>query len=202
VSLLSLVVSFLPFAIATSFTPGPNNLMLANAGARFGFARTLPHQAGVVIGFAILTLAIGFGIAALLTTVPALFLAMKAASIAYMLWLAWKIGTAESISAAPSEGKPMGFLGAAAFQWVNPKGWMMALGAVTTYTTLTTDLWRQILMITLILALVGIASSSTWVVFGQLIRRYLTTPARRVVFNWTMAALLVVSIVPVLIDRR
>src|ERR1700761_4975386 len=102
--------------------------MLASAGARFGFARTLPHQAGVVIGFAILTLAIGFGIAALLTSGPAIFLAMKADSIAYMLWLAWKIGTAESISAAPSTGRPMGFFGASAFQWVNPKGWMMALG--------------------------------------------------------------------------
>jgi threonine/homoserine/homoserine lactone efflux protein len=202
VTLVSLIVSFLPFAVATSFTPGPNNLMLASAGARFGFARTLPHQAGVVIGFAILTLSIGFGIAALLATAPAVFLAMKLASIVYMLWLAWKIGTAESISATPIAGKPMSFLGAAAFQWINPKGWMMALGSVTTYTTLSTDLWRQILVITVTMALVGVASSSTWVVFGQLIRRYLTTPARRVVFNWTMAALLIVSIVPVLIEHK
>jgi len=202
VSLVSLIVSFLPFAVATSFTPGPNNLMLASAGARYGFARTVPQQAGVVIGFAIMTLAIGFGIAALLTTVPTVFRAMKAASVAYMLWLAWKIATADSTDATTSGGKPMGFLGAAAFQWVNPKAWMMALGAVTAYTTLSTDLWRQILVITLILAMVGIASTSTWVLFGQLIRRYLTTPARRIAFNWTMGALLIVSIVPVLVDRR
>ena len=201
-SIVSLIFSFLPFAVATSFTPGPNNLMLASAGAQFGFARTLPQQAGVVIGFAIMTLAIGFGIAALITAVPAVFLAMKVASIAYMLWLAWKIATAESTSSNPSKGTPMGFLRAAAFQWVNPKGWMMALGAVTTYTTLSTDLWLQILVITLILALVGVASTSTWVLFGQIIRRYLTTPARRIAFNWTMAGLLVLSIVPVLVDRK
>jgi threonine/homoserine/homoserine lactone efflux protein len=202
VSLASLIVSFLPFAIATSFTPGPNNLMLASAGARFGFARTLPQQAGVVIGFAIMTLAIGFGIAAMLTALPAVFLTMKVVSIAYMLWLAWKIAAAETINAKPSGEKPMGFLRAAAFQWVNPKGWMMALGAVTTYTTLSTDLWRQILVIAVILALVGVASTSTWVLFGQIIRRYLTTPARRIAFNWTMAGLLVLSIVPVLVDRK
>lgn len=200
-SMTSLIVSFLPFAVATSFTPGPNNLMLASAGARFGFARTLPHQAGVVVGFAIMTLAIGYGIAALLMAVPAIFLAMKVASIVYMLWLAWKIATAESGKSSASEKKPMGFLNAAAFQWVNPKAWIMALGAVTTYTTLAADLWLQILLITLILALVGVASSSTWVLFGQIIRRYLTTPSKRIVFNWTMAGLLVLSIVPVLLDR-
>lgn len=197
-STASLIVSFLPFAVAASFTPGPNNLMLASAGARFGFARTLPHQAGVVIGFAIMTLAIGFGIAALLMAVPAIFLAMKLASIAYMLWLAWKIATAEAATSTASEQKPMGFLQAAAFQWVNPKAWIMALGAVTTYTTLSDDLWYQIVLITLILAIVGVASSSVWVLFGQIIRRYLTTPAKRIAFNWTMAGLLVISIVPIL----
>jgi threonine/homoserine/homoserine lactone efflux protein len=197
-SMVSLAVTFLPFAVATSFTPGPNNLMLANAGARFGFARTLPHQAGVVIGFAIMTLTIGFGVAALLMAAPAVFMAMKVLSIAYMLWMAWKMATAESANADSAARKPMGFLHAAAFQWVNPKAWIMALGAVTTYTTLAADLWLQIVLITAVLALVGTASSSAWVVFGQVIRRYLTTPAKRVAFNWTMAALLIVSIVPVL----
>jgi threonine/homoserine/homoserine lactone efflux protein len=201
-SLTSLVVSFLPFAVVASFTPGPNNLMLASAGARFGFARTLPHQAGVVIGFAIMTLAVGFGIAALLMAVPAIFLAMKVASIIYMLWLAWKIATADSVTSALTEKKPMGFLHAAAFQWVNPKAWIMALGAVSTYTTLGADLWLQILLIALVLALVGVASSSAWVLFGQMIRRYLTTPAKRVAFNWTMAGLLILSMVQVLASGR
>ena len=95
--------------------PGPNNLMLASAGARFGFARTLPHQAGIVVGFAIMTLSIGFGIAALIAAVPPLYLLMKVASIAYLLWLAWQVATAEGKDGATTERQPMGIIAAAAF---------------------------------------------------------------------------------------
>ncbi len=197
----SLPISFVPYALVMSFTPGPNNLMLANAGARFGFARTVPHQAGIIIGFALMTLGVGFGIAALVAAVPAVFLAMKIASVAYLLWLAWKIATAEQVAPGSAPPKPLGLMQAAAFQWINPKAWIMALGAVTTYTTITADLREQILLITLILAVVGVASSSTWVVFGQVIRRFLTTPRRRIAFNWTMAALLVASIAPALAEH-
>ena len=199
ISLLS--GSLLPFALVMSFTPGPNNLMLATAGARFGFAGTLPHQAGIVIGFAVMTLGVGFGIAALITAVPAIFYTMKVASVAYMLWLAWKIARAEQVGPSIAEAEPIGFLQAAAFQWINPKAWIIALGAVTTYTTLASDLRLQIVVITLVLALVGVVSSSTWVVFGQVIRRYLTTPRKRTAFNWTMAGLLVLSVAPVLVER-
>ena len=198
---MSLLVSFLPFALIMSFTPGPNNLMLANAGARFGFARTVPHQAGILVGFAAMTLGVGFGIAALVTAVPAIFLAMKLASVAYLLWLAWKIATAEQIALGRAAPQPLGFVQAAAFQWINPKAWIMTLGAVTTYTTMTADLRLQIVVITLILAVVGVVSSSTWVLFGQVIRRFLTTPRRRIAFNWTMAVLLVVSIAPALTEH-
>ena len=200
-SMGALVVSFLPFAVAMSFTPGPNNLMLASAGARFGFMRTLPQQAGVVIGFAAMTLAVGFGIAAIVTAVPGLFTAMKFASVAYILYLAWRVATAESIQSGAPEARPIGFVQMAAFQWVNPKAWIMSLGAVTTYTTLAADLRLQIVVITLVLALVGVASTSAWVVFGQVIRRYLTTPRKRIAFNWTMAGLLVLSVAPVLVER-
>src|SRR6202012_4801143 len=99
--------------------------------------------------------------------------------IVYMLWLAWKMVTAESVDATASDKKPLSFFQAAAFQWVNPKAWIMALGAVTTFTELAPDLWLQVLMIALMFALVGVASSSTWLLFGQLIRRYLTTRAKR-----------------------
>ena len=191
----------LPFAIAMSFTPGPNNLMLASAGARFGFGRTWPHQLGIVVGFAIMMLCVGFGIAALIMAVPALYAAMKIASIAYILFLAWKIGNAEAAPSEAGAGSPMGFLAAAGFQWINPKAWIMTLTAMATYTTAKQDLRPQVLLLAAVFAVVGAASSSTWVVFGQLIRRYLTSPRRRVAFNWTMAALLVASIVPALFER-
>ena len=190
-----------PFAVAMSFTPGPNNLMLASAGARFGFARTWPHQLGIVIGFAIMTLCVGFGIAALIAAMPPLYLAMKIASIVYMLYLAWKIATAEAIGTDSTNAKPLSFLAAAAFQWINPKAWIMTLTAVATYTTPQHDLRQQIVLLTMVFAVVGAASSSTWVLFGQLIRRYLTSPPRRITFNWTMAVLLVASIVPALFEQ-
>lgn len=191
----------LPFAVAMSFTPGPNNLMLASAGARFGFARTWRHQAGIVIGFAIMMLCVGFGIAALIVGIPGLYTTMKIASIFYILYLAWKIGTAEATAPDARTGNPMGFLAAAGFQWVNPKAWIMTLTCMATYTTPRQDMRLQILLLTLLLAVVGAASSSTWVAFGQLIRRYLTSPGRQVAFNWTMAALLVLSILPAVFER-
>lgn len=191
----------LPFAIAMSFTPGPNNLMLASAGARFGFARTWPHQLGIIVGFAVMTLGVGLGIAALILAVPALYMAMKIASIVYIVFLAWKIGTAEAASPAAGAGRPMGFLAAAGFQWINPKAWIMTLTATATYTTPEHDLTLQVLLLTGVFIVVGAASSSTWVVFGQLIRRVLTSPRRRVAFNWAMAVLLVASVVPALFEH-
>ncbi len=200
-TITTLILSILPFTISMSFTPGPNNLMLANAGARFGFMRTLPHQAGVIVGFAIMTMTVGFGVAGLIAAAPVLYTVMKYASIVYLLYLAWKIGTAEGAKPSATPPKPMTFLQAVAFQWVNPKGWIMALGAVTTYTTLTLDLRVQIVVITVIFAIIGVASTSTWAVFGQVIRRYLTTPRKRTVFNWSMAALLVASVAPVVVEH-
>ena len=195
------LIAVLPFAVAMSFTPGPNNLMLASAGARFGFARTWPHQLGIVVGFAMMTVSVGFGIAALIATVPSLYLAMKIVSIGYVIYLAWKIGSAEVTSLEAGEGRPMGFLAAAAFQWINPKAWIMTLTAMATFTTLTADAHFQVVLLTLVFVVVGAASSSTWVLFGQFIRRYLTSHRRHAIFNWTMAALLVASIIPVMFER-
>ena len=198
---LAFFLAVLPFAVAMSFTPGPNNLMLASAGARFGFARTLPHQTGIVVGFAIMTLCIGFGVAALIAAVPPLYLAMKIASIAYLVVLAWQVATVEGKEGAATERRPMGVVAAAAFQWINPKAWIMTLTAVTTYTSAGGDQRLQVWLLSLAFALVGAASCSTWAAFGQVIRRYLTSGRRREAFNRIMAALLVMSIVPVLFEH-
>ncbi|WP_217433907.1 LysE family translocator [Caulobacter sp. S45] len=197
----TLVLAFLPFAISMSFTPGPNNLMLATAGARFGFARTLPHQCGVVLGFAVMTLTVGLGVAGLIKAAPLLYSVMKFMSLLYLVYLAWRTATAEKVKSAQTPQRPMSFLQAAAFQWINPKGWIIALSAMTAFTIRGLDAWLQVLVITVVLAIVGVASTSTWAVFGLMISRYLTTPRRRTVFNWTMAALLIVSVAPVLLER-
>ena len=197
----TLVASLLPFAVAMSFTPAPNNLMLANSGAQFGYARTLPHQAGVVLGFAALTLTVGFGVAGVIAAAPGLYLAMKYASMAYLLYLAWRIATAESAKPGATPARPMTLVQAALFQWINPKAWVTTLGAITTYTSLKADMRVQVLVVALVMAVVSLASTSTWAVFGQVIRRYLTTPRRRHLFNWSMAALLVASVAPALFEH-
>ena len=155
----------------------------------------------MVIGYAVLSLTVGSGVAGLILAAPLLYTGLKIASIAYLLYLAWRIATAESAKPQASPPQPMTLLQAAAFQWVNPKGWMMALGAFTAYTTLAGDIGLQVLTITVIFAIVGVASTSTWAAFGQLIRRYLTTPRKRIGFNWAMALLLVGSVVPVMFEH-
>ena len=191
----------LPFAVVMSFTPGPNNLMLASAGSRFGFVRTIPHQLGVLIGFAIMMACVALGIASLIAAVPSLYLVMKVASVAYMLHLAWRIARAEGGGGplSPSAG-PIGFATAVAFQWINPKAWIQTLTAAGSYTNPSDPLGLQVALLTLLFAVVGVASITTWVMFGQIIRRYLTSPRRRTIFNRTMAVLLVASVVPVIFE--
>jgi threonine/homoserine/homoserine lactone efflux protein len=119
---LEIFLSLLLFAFTTSITPGPNNMMLLASGVNFGFRRTIPHMLGIGSGFLSLLLAVGFGLGAVLAAFPPLFLALKVAGGLYLLWIAWKIGTSRSLGEGGGTGtRPMTFLEAAAFQWVNPK---------------------------------------------------------------------------------
>ncbi len=194
---MNLLIGLISFAFVTSITPGPNNLMLMASGVNFGFRRSVWHILGINLGFVSLVLAAGFGLAALLLALPAAKTALKLAAAAYMLWLAWKIAHA----AAPAEahasgGQPMTLMQAAAFQWVNPKAWAMALGAVSAYAK-GGDL-ASIALVALVFCLVNLPSISTWVLAGEAMRRLLTNPNRLAAFNWTMAGLLVLSLWPVL----
>ena len=197
----ALALAFVPFAISMSFTPGPNNLMLAAAGARFGFLRTLPHIAGALVGFSLITLLVGFGVVQLLTAAPGVYLVMKYVSVAYLLYLAWRIATSETAKTEVLEARPMTLLQALAFQCINPKAWITALGGVTAYTDSRSSMTVQVLVLTAILALIGVGSTTTWTAFGRVIRRYLTTRRRRQVFNGSMASMLVLSILPVLVEH-
>jgi threonine/homoserine/homoserine lactone efflux protein len=185
------------FAAATVFSPGPNNLMLMASGANFGIQRSLPHLAGVAYGFPLMILPVGLGVMQLFETWPAAFIVLKTVSVAYLLWLAWKIAN----QAAPGEGRagarPLSFVQAAAFQWVNPKAWSMALGAITLYAA-SRDL-ASIAWVSATYAVIGTASATTWVVLGTGLRRWLTHPTRLRAFNWTMAALLLAGMAPVLL---
>lgn len=194
----NLLIALVSFAFVTSITPGPNNLMLMASGANFGVRRTVPHMLGISLGHAVMVILVGLGLAGLFLTFPAAKLGLKAVSVAYMLWLAWNIAKA----AAPGDGKagavPMTLIQAAAFQWVNPKAWFMALGAITNYAQGAG--LRPVVMVALVFACVNLPSVAVWAVAGRAMRHLLTNKNRRKLFNWTMAALLVLSLWPVLLD--
>ncbi len=191
-----LVIALLGFAFVTSVTPGPNNMMLLASGVNFGFRRTVPHMLGISAGHSLMVFLVGLGIAGLFRAFPLSVTMLKVASVGYMLWLAWKIARAGAPGEGAARARPMTFLQAAAFQWVNPKAWAMALGAVTAYVA--TPSATAYLAVAATFAAVNLPSVSLWAAAGQGLRRWLDAPARLRAFNWTMAALLVVSLYPVL----
>ncbi len=194
---LDTFLALLLFAFTTSITPGPNNMMLFASGVNFGFRRTIPHMFGIGAGFLSLLLGVGLGLGALLHMVPAVYTALKFAGGAYLVWIAWKIGTSRSLGEGTSGVKPLSFLGAAAFQWVNPKAWVMAVTAMATYTN--PELYMiSVLLVGLAFAAVNVPSVSTWAGFGSALREWLSDPARLKWFNITMALLLVLSLWPML----
>ena len=191
-----LLLALAGFAFVTSITPGPNNLMLMASGANFGFRRTGPHMLGISLGHLLMIVLVGLGLNQLFVAFPPLGLAMKIASVCYLLFLAWKIANAAPPQEGAVQGKPLTFLQAALFQWVNPKAWFMAVTATTVYAPDQT--FASVLIVAAAFACVNLPSVSTWTVMGQQIRRVLTSEKRLRAFNWTMAALLVASLALIL----
>ncbi len=189
---LEMILALAGFAFATSITPGPNNLMLMASGANFGVSRSVPHMLGISLGHAFMLVMIGLGLIQLFEAFPLLHTAMKVLSVAYLLFLAWKIARSASPAEGKTAGKPFTFLQAAGFQWVNPKGWFMALTAITVYSP--SESLAAIVTVATIFALVNLPSILIWTCLGQSLRRFLTTASRLRMFNWTMAALLVASL--------
>ena len=194
---LDTFLALLLFAFTTSITPGPNNMMLFASGVNFGFRRTIPHMLGIGVGFLSLLLGVGLGLGAVLHTVPLLYTVLKFAGGAYLIWIAWKIGTSRSLTESEDSAQPMSFMSAAAFQWVNPKAWVMAVTAMATYTNEQLYLF-SVLLVGLAFAAVNVPSVSTWAGFGSALRDWLADPVRLKWFNITMAVLLVLSLWPML----
>ena len=194
--MLTLAAAFLPFAFAAGFTPGPNNLLLAASGANFGIRRTIPHVLGIVSGFPLLVLAVGLGLGTVFQRHPDVHTALKFVGGAFLVYLAWRIATAGHGTTGMARGRPMTFVEAVLFQWVNPKAWAMALTAITVYAP--DRSLAAILLVAAIFGAINLPTVSTWTVIGQQIRRFLGSPARLRAFNWTCAALLVASLYPIL----
>ena len=193
---IELLLALCSFAFVSSITPGPNNLMLMASGANFGFRRTVPHMLGVGIGFTVMVLLVGAGLMQVFDRWPVAHEVLKWASLAYLCWLAWKIAHAGEPGRGDSGARPITFLQAAAFQWVNPKAWIMALTSITAYAP-DRSLWA-VGVVALVFGLINLPCVSSWTVLGQEIKRVLTNQRRLTLFNWTMAGLLVASLLPVL----
>ena len=184
------------FALATSVTPGPNNIMLTASGANFGFRRTIPHMLGVAIGFTVMVLAIGLGLSEVFKALPVIHQLLRYGGAAYLLYLAYRIATAAPTTPDGARaGRPLTFLQAALFQWVNPKGWMMAVGAISAYTTVGGDLVQESILIAGVFGAIGLPAVALWAGLGAAIGRLLQAKWALRAFNVAMALLLVASLV-------
>ena len=195
---LDTLLALIAFAFVTSVTPGPNNFMLLASGVNFGLVRTLPHMLGIGTGFCSLLLGVGLGLGALLVAFPVLETVLKVAGGSYLLYLAWRIATSRSMGKGEAEvARPMRFLEAAAFQWVNPKAWVMAISAMALYTNADRPV-LSVLLVALVFPVTGFPATSAWAVFGRMLKGWLSDPARLKVFNIAMGLMLAATLVPLL----
>lgn len=194
---IEILLALAGFSLVSSITPGPNNLMLLASGVNYGFRRTIPHMLGISAGFGFMLVCVGLGLAQMLEHAPLVYLGLKIAGGAYLLYLAYRIATSGPIEAGDGKSDPMTFLQAAAFQWVNPKAWVMSITAMTAYTSSQAYLFT-VGIVVVVFTLVNLPSVSIWCVFGTGMRGFLSDEKRLKIFNITMAVLLVISLWPML----
>jgi len=194
---LDVFLALLLFSFASSITPGPNNIMLLTSGVNFGFRKTIPHMFGIAFGFGLLLLGVGFGLREVFQQFPIMELILKIVGGAYLVYLAWKIANAGSMEKGKIGAKPMTFLAASLFQWVNPKAWVMAIYAMTAYTG-QPDFTTSVFIVTFAFVVINFPSVSVWCGFGVAMREWLSDPKRLRIFNITMALFLVASLWPML----
>jgi len=190
-------IALLVFAFIATATPGPNNMMLLASGVNFGFRRTIPHMCCIAGGFFFLLLCVGAGLGALLVSFPTAHVALKIAGGLYLLYLAWRIATSGALGGTGPRSEPMSALGAAMFQWVNPKAWMMSVSAMAIYSNAEQP-YLSVLLVAATFLLVSFPAISIWAGFGTAMSGFLGNPTRRRSFNMAMGAVLALCIIPML----
>jgi threonine/homoserine/homoserine lactone efflux protein len=186
------------FAAIAAYTPGPNNTLLMASGVNFGFRRSLPLVFGVGIGFPLMIGLVGLGLGKVFDNYASLYTVLKYAGAAYMLYLAWKIATSKPATAnSDSDAKPLSFLQMALFQWVNPKGWIMAVTALSAYTT-ANSYYTGVAVVVATFVFMGFTSASAWALFGAGLKQVMTDVRYYRAINFGLAVLLVASLVPML----
>ena len=186
------------FAVVSLITPGPNNTMILTSGVNFGLQRTLPHLLGICIGFGLMQMLVGLGLHGVLGQYPIVLECLRYVGGAYMVWLAWKLATSRTTPGeAAGNSRPLGFWGAAAFQWVNPKAWVMCMTAMTAYLPADANP-VQVLLLGSLFTLLGLPCVGSWAAFGSSMRKFLQDPLKLRIFNNAMALALVASLYPML----
>jgi|AraplaCL_Col_mCL_1032037.scaffolds.fasta_scaffold14805_2 threonine/homoserine/homoserine lactone efflux protein len=196
---LATVIPLAVFCLVATITPGPNNMMLLSSGATYGFRRTSPHIIGISVGGAIMSTLLGFSIANVASRLPGFYATLHIVSSLYLLWLAWRIARSTGLREVKAGGRPLRVVDAAIFQWVNPKAWAIALGALAGFAR-PAHLVGDIAVIVLVRTFVGLPSLSLWAGFGLVLKRYLKSPVALRAFNIGMASLLVLSLLPELLE--
>ncbi|PKG40222.1 LysE family translocator [Psychromonas sp. Urea-02u-13] len=195
---ISLLLAISLFAFVMSVTPGPNNIMLLASGAQFGYQKTLPHIFGIILGIAALLASVLLGLGLMFERYPQLYDVLKVVGSLYLFWLAWKIASASTddnaLASKAQNSRPMTVIGAALFQFVNPKAWAMVIGSISSFTLAGDRYIESGLWIMLCFALMGFVAISLWAYLGVAIKRLLTTPKRRKSFNYTMGAMTVATL--------
>lgn len=197
--MLALLPALTLFTFVSSITPGPNNIMLMASGLNFGFSRTVPHILGVALGFTLMVALVGLGLAAVFVRVPMTLVVLKLVGAVYLIYLAVKIARSGPLKTGASRGVPLTFGQAAAFQWVNPKAWIMAVTACATYSD-PDRVTASVVLVAAVFGIVNLPCISIWASFGSGLRRALSDPARLRIFNYTMAALLIASLYPLVTE--
>jgi threonine/homoserine/homoserine lactone efflux protein len=196
---IDLITALAVYAFVASITPGPNNTMLLASGVKFGFRRTLPHMAGITVGFVVMLMLVGLGLGQIFARFPAIYTVLRYGGGAYMIYLAWKIATAGPIEEGERGAGPLNFLEAAAFQWVNPKAWMIGVSAMAAY-TLPGQYLRSVVLVSLVFAIVCLPSVSVWTLFGSALKRWLSDPTHLKFFNYGMGLALILSLWPIIAE--
>ncbi|MEI5638980.1 MULTISPECIES: LysE family translocator [unclassified Pseudoalteromonas] len=189
------------FAASSSVTPGPNNIMVMTSGLNFGIRKSLPLLTGICVGFTVMLLLVGLGFSQLFEIFPHLYFIIKCIGVLYLLYLAYLIAISAEGVESDKPIRPFSFMKGALFQWVNAKAWVVATGALAAFTTVGANFFGQNVMIALTFFVVSFPCVGVWLIFGSLLKNALNNSSRsRIIFNFTMSGLLVLSVVPVMVE--
>ena len=188
------------FVISTSGTPGPNNVLILTSGVNHGFVKSIPHLVGINVGFPIMVISVGFGVMSIFQRWPILHQVLQIIGILYLLYLAYKVATTKFEADSEKTSKPFTFMQALLFQWVNPKAWVMAVSSIIIFSSAEANGYWEVVTIALFYILFGTPCTVTWLFSGIFLQKYLHNEQYLRLFNYAMAFVLILSLVPMVLE--